>query len=179
MGVAAALAWFGASIIVLSDGRRGLALGLALAAAGLATLAAPAGGLVAVGALGAGGAAASVARLGAGPPGWGLMPAGSTPRLVLCLAAGLVGLWFAGVLTSGPDAALRFAVPAVAGMMCIRVVTSDRPPVVLTSVTALGLVLASAAGLASSPAAPAVCVAAGLLAAGVGLVRDRRAQGSA
>jgi len=168
---AAACAWLGAALVVLADGRRGLALGLAAAAAGLSVLAIQDGGGAAFAALAAGGAVASLAQLRSGPAGWGVMPPGSTPRLVLCIGAGLVGLWFAGSLTLGPDAPVRFAVLAVMGMMGLRIVTSDETPVVLAALAVLALAAATAAGLASTPPGAAPYVAAALIAAGALLVR--------
>ena len=86
---AAFVAWLGVSLVVLSDARRGLALGTLLAGAGLAGVAlpeaGPAGGLALV----AGGAVAAARRFTAGPGGWGILPPGSTPRLILCVAGGV------------------------------------------------------------------------------------------
>ena len=88
--VAAFFAWAGAALIVLSDGRRGLALGLALIAPGFAVLALVAGESLAAVAILLGGAFAAVQRLRTGPDVWGLMPSGSTSRLLLSIAGGLL-----------------------------------------------------------------------------------------
>src|SRR5207249_2138584 len=76
------VAWLGVSLVVLSDGRRGLALGMALGALGLAGVSLPAAEPIGAIALVAGGAVAAARRFTAGPAGWAVMPAGSTPRLV-------------------------------------------------------------------------------------------------
>src|SRR5437879_12685967 len=81
-------------MIVLADGRRGLALGIGLVAVGFTAIA-WAGGVWLGGAfLIAGGAVAVIELLRSGPQDWGLMPAGSTPRLILAVAAAILSLWF-------------------------------------------------------------------------------------
>src|SRR2546429_7317499 len=104
------------SLIVLADGRRSLALGAALATTGVALVVFQGAGLIDAGALALGGAVMVVRRLTDGPVGWQLMPPGSTPRLVLCIAAGLLALWIAFSVTTGAGAALRFAVMTVLGL---------------------------------------------------------------
>jgi hypothetical protein len=151
---AAFVAWVGASLIVLADGRRGLALGIALAAAGIALLALQGPGPIAAGAIIVGGAAAAARRLWSGPPGWVVMPAGSTPRLVLCVAVALVALWIALAVTTGPGAALRFTVVSAAGLGAARILWSDDTTVLLSAAAVLALVVAAGAGLgATSPGA--------------------------
>src|SRR5581483_3778053 len=110
---AAIAAWVGGSLILLSDGRRGLALGLAVLGGGLAGLALDAGHAFAAVALAAGGAGAGALRLREGADGWGIMPPGSTPRLILATVSALIALYLAAVITEGPGAGFRFAVPAV------------------------------------------------------------------
>jgi len=171
--VAAFFAWFGVSIIVLADGRRGLAVGLAVSAAGLAAIAWQDGdGVAALIVLG-GGAAAAVLRYRAGPGGWMLMPPGSTARLILCVAGGLVGLWFAASVTIGPDVATRFAVLSVIGMSGARIVSSREPSSVVTAVATLALATAVATHLGAGSAGLAPYVAAALIAAGALLVPVR------
>src|SRR5207244_1453836 len=84
---ATVLAWLGAAIVAVSDGRRGLALGLSLTGAGLAAVALLAGDSSGAGALLAGGVGAGALRLRQGTPGWAIMPSGSTPRIILTLGA--------------------------------------------------------------------------------------------
>ena len=164
--VAAFLAWLGVSIIVLADGRRGLALGLAVAAVALAAIAWQDGdqvaGLIVLG----GGAAATVLRYRAGPRGWVVMPPGSTPRLILCVAGGLVALWFAASVTIGPDSATRFAVLSVIGLSGARLLSSREPSSAVTAVATLAFAVAVATHLGAGSAGLAPYVAAALIAAG-------------
>ena len=153
-GFAAFAAWLGVSLVVLSDGRRGLAAGIALATVGLAPLSLQAGGLAGAAALATGGAIATVRRAMTGPPGWGIMPPGSTPRLVLCVAGGILALWLGVAVMPGNAGALRFAVMAVAGLGGARLISSDGQEIVETAVSALAL--AVAAGTALAPASPGV-----------------------
>src|SRR5207245_4048650 len=95
------------SLIVLADGRRSLALGAALATAGVALVVFQGAGLIDAGALALGGAAMVGRRITDGPGGWQLMPPGSTPRLVLCIAAGLLAVWIAFSGPTGAAAAPR------------------------------------------------------------------------
>jgi hypothetical protein len=170
-GIAAFVAWLGASIVVLADGRRGLALGLALAAAGLSMLVWQEAGPVAAGLLAAGGAVAAGRRLVAGAAGWGMMPPGSTPRIILSVAAALLAMWIALGITGGESPALRFSVLAVVALAGGRVLTSEGADVHLTAVAMIALAVAAAAGLDSSGPAVWPYLAAALIAASVGWLR--------
>lgn len=167
----AALAWLGASLIVLADGRRGLALGLGAIGLGMCAVVWPSGPGLAAGALAIGGILAGAQRLRNGPPGWAIMPAGSTPRLVLCLVGGLLALWIGAAVTSGTGASLRIAVLAVIGMTGVRVFGGHQPEVMLSGVA--GLVLAVAAASSLSGTSPETVVFAGgaLIAVGTSLIR--------
>jgi hypothetical protein len=165
-GAAAFVAWLGVAVIVLADGRRGLALGLAALSAGLAALALAEGVALGALALALGGAVAAAGRWRSGPAGWRVMPAGSTPRLVLCIGAGLVSLWVAASVSNGEGAALRFAVFTVLGVMAARVLMTRQPAAVLTAASATALAVAAATGLAIGSPGPLPYVVAGLAAAG-------------
>jgi hypothetical protein len=171
---AAFVAWLGAAIVVLADGRRGLALGLALLTIGLAVLTWPAGMAVGSVAIGVGGLVAAAQCWRSGPAEWGIMPAGSTPRLILCVASGLLGFWLAASVTTGPDASRRFAVLVVTGLMGARVLISRDAPVVLAGIAALALALATASGLAAESPSPIPAIVGGLIAAGVMFVPSAR-----
>jgi hypothetical protein len=162
----ALLAWLGASLVVLADGRRGLALGLAALTVGLALLAWPAGTLFGAGAVAAGGMVAAGRFWRSGPATWAIMPAGSTPRLVLCVASGVLALWVAASVTSGPGAPLRFTVLLVLGLMGARILMSRDLSVLLTSIAAFALALAVGSGLADPPPGVVPYIAGGLVAAG-------------
>ncbi len=171
---AAFVAWLGADLVVLADGRRGLALGLAFLAVSLAILAWPAGMVVGSAAIALGGLIAAVQCWRSGPPEWGIMPAGSTPRLILCVASGLLAFWLAASVTTGPDASLRFAVLLVPGLMGARILMSRDVPVVLAGIAALALALAAASGLAAGSPGPIPAIVGGLVAAGVMFVPAAR-----
>jgi hypothetical protein len=169
--VAAFAAWLGAAVIVLSDGRRGLALGLIVVSISFGVLAWVGGERLAAGAVLLGGAVAAVARLRAGRDAWVFMPPGSTPRLVLSIGAGLFALWIATSVITGPGAQLRFAALSVLGLMAARVISAAESSAVLTAIAALALSVAMAAGVADTSPGPVPYVAAALLAAGISLVR--------
>jgi hypothetical protein len=117
------------------------------------------------------GAFAAIQRQRSGAAGWGLMPPGSTPRLILVVAAGVVALWLAVSVTSGAGASRRFAVLAVLGLMGARLLTGIDPKVALTAVVGMALALAAAAGLATDAPGPAPYIAAAAIAAGVSVLR--------
>jgi hypothetical protein len=168
--VAAFAVWLGAALVVLSDGRRALALGLGFIAAGDAVLAWGPAGWPATAAIFIGGLVALLLRLRTGQAGWGVMPPGSTPRLILSVVAGILALWIAASVTNGAGAPLRYAALVVLGLMGARVLTATAPAVVLTAVAALALAVAVASGLAPAGPGPAPYVAGALIAAGVSFV---------
>ena len=147
-------AWLGASLVVVSDGRRGLAAGVACAAAGFAALALPSAGPAAAAVILAGGGVAVARRAFVGPAGWGIMPAGSTPRLVMCVAGGLVALWVGAVVMSGGGGPIRTAVLTSIGLAGARVLWSDDRAVVVSAVGVLAPAIAVGAVL--SPESPGV-----------------------
>jgi hypothetical protein len=174
---AAFLAWLGAAVVVLSDGRRGLALGLALVTAGLAVLAWPAGMAFGTVAIAVGGLVAAATCWRSGPPAWGIMPAGSTPRTVLCIASGLLGLWVASSVSTGTGAPLRFGVLVVVGLMAARILISRETGVVLAGIACLALALAVAPGVGAQSPGPVPAIIGGLIAAGVMFVAGAPAPG--
>jgi hypothetical protein len=175
---AAFAVWLGAAMVVLTDGRRGLALGLALLSAGFGVLQLAGGQPVGAVAVLMGGLVGS-ARSWRSGASWGLMPAGSTPRLVLCVATALVALWVAASVTTGGGAQLRFAVLAALGLMGARVLMSRENAVVLTSVACFAIALAAAPSLGATSPGPAPAIIGGLIAAGVMFLPAMRAQAGA
>jgi hypothetical protein len=175
---AAFAAWLGAALIVLSEGRRGLALGMALVTMGFAGLALAAGQVEGAVALVAGGGVAVVQRLRSGPDGWGVMPSGSTARVVLAAAVGLLALWISTTVTTGSGASIRFAALSVLGLTAARVLTPSEPPAVMTALAALALSVAVVAGVAGTGPGPAVYVLAAIVAGGTSLIRVRGIDGS-
>jgi hypothetical protein len=174
---AAFLAWLGAALVVLADGRRGLAAGLALVAAGFGVLAVAGGEPVGAATVLVGGLIGSARCLRSGRT-WGLMPPGSTPRLLLCLASGLVALWVAASVTTGPGAQLRFGVLVVLGLMGARVLASRDNAVVLTSIACFALGLAAAPALGTISPGPVPDIIGALIAAGVLFLPAARDQGA-
>lgn len=165
--LAAFAAWIGATLIVLADGRRALAAGLAVTALGLAGIAWQDGDGLGVVAVLVGGGLAAFLRQRAGPPGWMLMPPGSTPRLILCVAGGLLSLWFAVSVTVGPHGSARFAVLCVAGLAGARILSSRAAPAIAAALAALALAVAVATHFAVGSPGVAPYIAAALIAAGV------------
>jgi hypothetical protein len=160
--VAAFTAWLGGALVVLADGRRGLAAGLALlavAAAGVTWAAGDEGGAVV---LLAGGVVGSVLRFTIGAEGWGLMEPGSTPRLLFAVIVGLVALWLAVAVTSGDDAGFRFAVLAALLLLGGRFFQEASQTALLTAIAGVVLILGALAreGIAA-------CVVAALITAGI------------
>jgi len=177
---AALVVWLGAALIVLADARRGLALGLAVVTIGFAVLAWERGQPIGAIALVVGGLTGALRGWTRGPATWGLMPPGSTPRLVLCVAAGLLSLWIAASVTTTPGAPLLFAVLVVLGLMAARVLSGGDKDVDLTAIACFALALASSPALASSiPTGPVPYIFGALIAAAVVVAPATSPQGSA
>jgi hypothetical protein len=166
--IAALCAWLGASLIVLGDGNRGIAAGVGVATVGLAVIAWQSTGFVPALAILVGGAVMTLQRGRSEDRAWGLMPSGSTPRLILCVAIGLVALWVAASVTLGPGVAQRFVVLVVVGLTAGRILTPQQVQVVMAAAAVLALAVAVGAGLGTNSVWP--YVAAGLIACGVTLV---------
>jgi hypothetical protein len=177
---AALIVWLGAALVVLADARRGLALGLAVVTVGFAGLASAGGQPVGGVALAVGGMTGAVRCWTAGPATWGLMPPGSTPRLVLCVAAGLLSLWISASVTPTPGGPLLFAVLVVLGLMAARVLTGGDIVVDRAAIASFALALASSPALASSnPTGPVPYIFGALIAAAVIVAPDTLPQGAA
>ena len=106
------------------------------------------------------------------------MPPGSTARLVLAAAVGLLALWISTSLMTGPGAPLRFAALSVLGLMAARVLTPSEPPAMLTALVALALSVAMAAGVADTGPGPALYVLAAIVAAGISVIRVGEVDGA-
>lgn len=160
----ASLAWLGAALLTLSDGRRGLALGLALAGAGLAVAMTAAGeDRLAAATIAVSGMCAAVLHLGRGPREWGMLLQGSTPRLIGSLVALIVTALVAGTAVEEPAGAARLGALVVAILAGARVLTAGR------GWAALGAGSALALGLGALGDPPAMFLAA-LVAPALGLV---------
>jgi hypothetical protein len=171
---AAIVVWVGASLVVVADGRRGLAAAIALSALGLAVLAFVTAGPLAAAAIAAGGALAGGRRYVSGPAGWEIMAPGSTPRLILCIGSALVAFWVAGAVTSGPVASLRFAVITGTALSAARVLSTAEPAAQLSAVAIVALCIASAGAIGSTDPGAWPYLAGGVVAALVGWLPQRK-----
>ena len=166
--------WLGASLVVVADGRRGLATGIALSTLGLAVLALVSAGPLAAAAVAVGGAAAAARRFSAGADRWEVLAPGSTPRLVLCVATALVGFWIADAVTSGPVASLRFALLTGIALPTARVLSTAEQAAQLSAVAIVALCIASVGAVGSSSPGVWPYLAGGAVAAVVGWLPLRR-----
>ncbi|HYM95656.1 MAG TPA: hypothetical protein VET26_00005, partial [Candidatus Sulfotelmatobacter sp.] len=87
--------------------------------------------------------------------------------LILCVASGLVALWFAASVTFGSGGALRFATLTVVGLSGARALFSPEPAMVMTAVAAMALAIAVASSAGGGTPGALPFVAAALIAAGV------------
>jgi hypothetical protein len=160
--------WLGASLVVVADGRRGLAAGIGLSALGLAVLAFVTSGAVAAAAIAVGGAMAAARRYVSGPAGWEILAPGSTPRLVLCVATALVAFWIADAVTGGPVASLRFALMSGIALSAARVLSTSEQSAQLSAVAIVALSVAAIGAIGSTEPALWPYLAGGFVAAVVG-----------
>jgi len=151
-GLGLAVAWLGAALLVLSDARRGLAVGLLLAALGLAVVRVAEGDPVDGGLLLAGGLLASIVGLRRNPRrGWGVLPAGSTPRIVLSVVVGGGALWLAvGFLDSPGEPQARAAALVVMALGAGRLLAVRDPRAALAAASLIALGAGAVAALATT-----------------------------
>lgn len=166
---AVVVAWLGGAFLVLSDARRGVALGVALYAIGLAATLynIPPAAL----ALGLAGLGAAALRLRDGPPRWGTLPPGSTPRLLLCVVSGVLAAFAGASILAGPGPApVRIVILLGGAMGAARLLSTLRREAALASTTVMTLALGAAAAVAGDRAAPTVVAAAALAAVLLGVL---------
>jgi hypothetical protein len=152
------LAWLGAAVLVLSDARRGLAVGLLLAAIGLAVVRTAEGDIVDAGLLVAGGLlAAAVGLRRNAHRGWGLLQAGSTPRIVLSVVVGGAALWLAiGLLDSPGEPQARAAAAIVIALGAGRLLAVGDTRAALAAASMIALGAGTIAALATTDATGAL-----------------------
>lgn len=153
------LAWLGASITVLAEGRRGLGCGAALVGAGLCAVEIAAGDPVPGVLLLIGGAGYGAFRQRDGARGWVLFAPGSSPRMIAAVLLFAVSLFLIN--------AIDIATPALAAILTVSALavmrltsTPDR-----AALASCAVIQALALGVAGSvPLALCACVVALLLA---------------
>ena len=158
---AVVVAWLGGAFLVLSDARRGIALGMALYSAGLAftLLADPLAALV----LGFAGLASAGLRLRDGRAGWGTLPPGSTPRLLLCVVSGVLAGFVGASIMEGPGPApLRVAILLGGALGAARLMSTLRRQAALASTAVMTLAVGAAEAATGGPGAGLVVLAAAL-----------------
>ena len=146
------LAWLGASVLVLSDARRGLSVGLLLAAIGLAVVRLVEGDSLDALLLFAGGLLSSYVGLRRNARrGWGLLPPGSTPRIVLAVVVGGAALWLGmGMLDSPGEAPARAAAVIVMALGAGRLLAVRDPRAALAAASLIALGAGTIAALATT-----------------------------
>ena len=106
------------------------------------------------------------------------MPSGSTPRLLLAVAGGILSLWVAASVTTGPGASLRFACITVLGLMAGRLLESKSATPALTGASGLAIALAGASELGPNDAGFAPYLIGAVIAAGALLLPVARSDGA-
>jgi hypothetical protein len=159
--IAALAAWLGAAVVVLSDGRRGYALGLMLGALGLAGGKLAAGDTPASVSLAAGGLVAAALRLRDGEPGWGLLPPGSTPRILLSVVVLALAAFVSITLVGGQRPWLNLAPLACAALAGARLLGSPARAPAYAAAALMALGLGAMSGFAAAATGAAVAVALG------------------
>jgi hypothetical protein len=156
--LAAAIAWLGASLTALSEARRGLALGLLLTGAGLAGAVLVTRPLAAL-LLAVSAVLAAVLRLRDGTDGWGVLPPGSTPGIVLSVAVLVASLVLAGTVLGGSASAATVAALAVSAVSALRLLSSGSRQAALATGSALAMALGGLGGTGDAVAGGLVAVA--------------------
>jgi hypothetical protein len=157
-GAGIGIAWLGASVLVLADARRGLAVGLLLSAIGMALARSVEGSAVEGAVILGGGLLAAVACLRGNPlRGWGLLRPGSTPRVVLCVVLGGAALWLAVGFLDGPgDAQARAAAAIAMALGAGRLLAEREPRAALAAASLVALGAGAMASLATAAATGAL-----------------------
>ncbi len=106
------------------------------------------------------------------------MPPGSTPRLILAVVGGILSLWVAASVTTGPGASLRFASLAVLGLTAGRLLLTQSSIAALTAAAGLALALAGASDLAPNGAGLAPYLFGAVIAAGALLLPAAEPRGA-
>ena len=157
----AGVAWFGAAMLLLADGRRGMCVGLLVTALGEAAIALASSQTAVAVLLVAGAAVGGLLRLRDGQLGSGLLAPGSTPRLVLSILT-LVGVLVVVGSVQGSTPAL-FATLAVSVLAVSRLTSTQRRSGALGGAALLALGLALLGGVPVAITAAVAIVAIGIV----------------
>jgi hypothetical protein len=159
----AVVAWLGVVVLSLADAGRGQSAGLGLVGAGLAlAVGTSERDLLAAVSLGVGGLAAAAMRLRGAPPGWGLAPPGTTPRLLMCVGVPLAVALVLGAELATAGGVARLAGLAVALLAAVRLLMVERRWAALGAGAALALGLGALGGTSAAVAGAAVAVGLGV-----------------
>jgi hypothetical protein len=156
------LTCIGVGLVLMSEESRGLSAGLGLAAAGLGLTV---GASVQLGAglvLAVGGICSAALRLREGG-GWGLLPPGSTSRIVLFVVAVAASLYAVTSVLPGPATEARAAALAAAVLAGARLLGTGNRSAALAAAAALALA-AGALGTAQTSGALLPAATAGFVA---------------
>ena len=159
--VGAGVAWFGAAMLLLADGRRGICAGLVVTALGEGAIAVTSGQTAVAILLVAGAGIGGLLRLRDGQLGWGLLAPGSTPRLVLSILT-LFGVLVLVESVQGSTPGL-FATLAVSVLGISRLTSTQRRSGALGGAALLALGVAQLGGLPAAIAAAVAIVAVGVV----------------
>ena len=144
--LAAGVAWLGASVTALSEARRGLALGLVLTGTGLAGVDLATHRPLAALLLAISAVLAALLRLRDGSVGWGVLPAGSTPGIILSVAVLVGSLVLGGTVLGGSGSSAVVAPLAVSVLAAVRLLSSRSRQAALATAAALALGLGALGG---------------------------------
>jgi hypothetical protein len=106
------------------------------------------------------------------------MPAGSTPRLILCIVTGLIALYIAAEVVGGDDAGLRFAVLAALVLLALCFLLGSDAVSANTAASGIALAIGAGALLVSRGAPEAACIMGALVAAGLQAIPRAEAHGA-
>lgn len=162
----AALAVLGAGLMLVSEGARGLASGLLAVGLGLALALAGGQHLTSALLLGAAALGSAGLRLRVARSGWGLLPEGTSSRIVLWVVASAASLYLATSVLAGPAGELRAAALAVIVLTGARLLGTSSWVAALASVAGLALGIGTIGVAESGAILPAATAAAVALIAG-------------
>jgi hypothetical protein len=116
-------------------------------------------------------------RLRDGLPGWGTLPPGSTPRLLLCVVSGVLSAFVGASLLEGPGSAqARVAILLGGAMGAARLLSTTKRKAALAAIATTMLAIGGAEAASGGPAAATVVAAAALGAVLLGVLPATEAE---